>query len=234
MNIKNHLRAIVFDVDGTLFDTLPSLTGAANQVLLARGLQPVATAQLKSSLNEGLLSMFSAALGLNVAQPSADEVQVFQQECMRVYCDEWLTSATLFAGAADCLERLREQGLILAICTNRDKASTQMLLKTASLEQLVGVVVGMGDTPRPKPAPDPLITILDRLSIAPQQALFVGDSYMDAACAQSAGVHFAAHLRGYAVEPSDLLPQVTRFSDFTAFTQWVTESIQANVEVPNA
>jgi phosphoglycolate phosphatase len=234
MNKNNHFRAIVFDVDGTLFDTLPSLTGAATQVLQARGLQPVAPAQLKGSLNEGLLSMFSAALGLNVAQSRAEEVQVFQQECMRVYCDEWLARATLFAGAADCLGQGREEGLILAICTNRDKASTQMLLKMASLEQLIGVVVGMGDALRPKPAPDPLITVLDQLSIAPEQALFVGDSSMDAACAQSAGVRFAAHLRGYAVEPSDLLPQATRFADFTAFAQWVIESIQVSQEVPNA
>ena len=73
-------------------------------------------------------------------------------------------------------------------------------------------IVGLGDTEHPKPDAAPLHLALTQLGGTPRTALFVGDSGIDAACAQAAGVRLAAHLGGYAAAPDDLRPCTVAFS----------------------
>ncbi|MDD2545904.1 MAG: HAD-IA family hydrolase [Burkholderiaceae bacterium] len=237
MNINEHFQAIVFDFDGTLIDTLPSLAAAANAVLEQHGLAPVQASQLRPALNEGLRPLFRKALALQaLAAPGtpAPDADRFEAACMAHYTDAWMVSAPLFDGAADCLQALRSRGLQLAICTNRDPASTAVLLNATGIAGHFDVVVGLGDAPRPKPAPDPLLQAMERLGTAPAHTLLVGDSAMDARCAASAQVRFAAHLGGYAHHPDDLLPRVFHFSAYRECTPWLLHAAPLRSEVTHA
>jgi phosphoglycolate phosphatase len=93
------------------------------------------------------------------------------------------------------------------------------LLAQSCVADYFEVIVGMGDVPHPKPAPDPILTALDRLGVSAREALFVGDSGVDALCAQQAQVGFSAHLAGYCEQASDLLPNVFSFSNYAEFTR---------------
>ncbi|HCY15183.1 MAG: hypothetical protein A2Z93_07975 [Curvibacter sp. GWA2_64_110] len=234
MNKSDHIQAVVFDADGTLFDTLPSLAAAANDVLIQAGLCEVPMALLRSALSEGLRPMFRQALALQATAPHENLAAQLEEDYLAHYMQRWLATAPLFARAAETLATLKSQGLKLGICTNRDRRSTDALLASAALAGSFDAIVGLGDAPAPKPAADPLLQVLQQLALSPSQVLFVGDSAMDARCAQAAQVRFAAHLAGYAGQPADLLPQVMGFEGYDQLTQWVLERLPAHKEACHA
>jgi len=221
MNISAHFKAVIFDVDGTLFDTLPSLSVAANDVLAKAGMREVSMSLLRSALNEGLRPMFRQAIALQSAPVDVVVASQLETEYMAHYGRRWLSTASLFAGVTDTLAALKSQGLKLGVCTNRDRASTDVLLASASIADFFDGIVSLGDTPLPKPAADPLLLLMERLQVLPEETLFVGDSGMDACCAQRSTVRFAAHLGGYARHPVDLLPHVLSFGSYEQLTSWV-------------
>jgi phosphoglycolate phosphatase len=221
MNTNAQFRAVIFDVDGTMFDTLPSLAAAANDVLVKAGMREVSMSLLRSALNEGLRPMFRQAVALQSAPVDAVAASQLEIEYMAHYGRRWLSTAPLFAGVADALAALKSQGLKLGVCTNRDRASTDFLLASASIADSFDAIVSLGDAPLPKPAADPLLLLMERLEVQPAEALFVGDSGMDACCAQLSKVRFAAHLGGYAGQPGDLRPNVLSFDGYDQLTNWV-------------
>lgn len=234
MNINDHFGAMVFDVDGTLFDTLPSLAAAANEVLEGAGLNAIPLPMLRPALSEGLVPMFRQALALQAEAVSDETAARLEREYLALYMQHGLASARPFAGAAATLEAFAAQGLRLAICTNRDRASTDALLAAAAFPVDFEVIVGIGDAPQPKPAADPLLKVLQVMGLSPSQALFIGDSSIDARCAQAAQVRFAAHLGGYASHPDDLLPQVVGFDGYDQLTQWVLKRLPTDKEACHA
>ena len=227
MNTNDHIRAVAFDLDGTLFDTLPSLTAAANEVLRHAGLRAVPQESLRAALSEGLRALFDTALALQPEQPSADDALALERQFLRCYEDRWLDQAVLYAGVSAMVGTLRERCLPLAICTNRDRESTAVLLAAAGLATSFDVVVGLGDAARPKPAPEPMLRVLDRFALPPAQLLFVGDSRLDARCAELSRVRFAAHLGGYSSRPDDLQPCEMPFTDYAALHDWVLQRLPA-------
>lgn len=234
MNKYNQIRSVVFDADGTLFDTLPSLAAAANEVLLEAGLQAVATVLMRPALNAGLRSMFRQAVALQPDKIQLDVAHQLEENFLSRYIEHWLPQATLFPGVAEVVTEFHALELKMAICTNRDRASTDQLLAAAGISGYIDVIVGIGDAPHPKPAPDPLLVTMERLRTHPEEALFIGDSNLDAWCAVRANVRFAAHLNGYASQPSDLFPRVFAFGDYSHLARWVLEPLHSNNETYHA
>lgn|ERR1035437_295037 len=229
MNTYDHIRSVIFDVDGTLFDTLPSLCVAANEVLVQAGREAVPMSQLQSALNEGLRPLFHKAMALQPAAVDARTATRLENEYMARYLRHGLATAPLFAGVADALMAFKARGLKLGVCTNRDRASTQALLASAAIADSFDAIVGLGEAPLPKPAADPLLLLLERLRASPEETLFVGDSAMDARCAQLSKVRFAAHLGGYAVQAGDLLPHVLSFGRYEQLTIWLLDHCPVSI-----
>lgn len=221
MNRNDHIRAIVFDVDGTLLDTLPSLAAAANAVLAEAGLHTVPVDRLRSALSEGLGPMFQHALALQTEPSAAEQAKALEASYFTRYAQHWLAQAVPYPGVRALLSELKSQGLLLGLCSNREQSSIKALLSCTGLDIGFDAVIGLGDAARPKPAADPLLCVLQKLEVPASQVLFVGDSAMDARCAEAAGVRFAAHRAGYAGQPSDLLPQVMGFDHYDAFAPWL-------------
>ena len=234
MNIKEQIRAVIFDVDGTLFDTLPSLSAAANSALVQAGLSAVEAAHMRIALNEGLKPMFRKSIALQTAAVDPAMATELENEFLNTYMRQWLPKAPLYAQVKEALMALKSQGIKLGICTNRDRASTEVLLTQAGITGMFDTIVGMGDAARPKPAADPLQMVLERMEISAEKALYVGDSNLDAICAELSQVRFAAHLGGYAEQPGDLLPNVLSFSTYDQFTDWVLGQLSITKEACNA
>jgi phosphoglycolate phosphatase len=234
MNIKVQIRAVIFDVDGTLFDTLPSLSAAANSALVQAGLSVVEAAHMRIALNEGLKPMFRKSIAMQTAPVDPAMAIELENEFLNTYTSQWLPKAPLYAGVQEALMALKSQGLKLGICTNRDRASTGVLLAQAGISGMFDTIVGMGDGARPKPAADPLQMILERMEIPAAEALFVGDSGLDATCAELSQVRFAAHLGGYAEHPGDLLPNALSFSTYDQLRDWVLSHLNITKEACNA
>ena len=228
VNKNDQIKALVFDLDGTLFDTLPSLAGAANAVLRHAGLQEVPAHMLRIPLSQGLGPMFSYALALQPKELDLAASQALAEQFLSVYAHQFFPQARLYEGVLELMEHLRSDGLNLAICTNRDRVSAQALLAASPLAGYFATVVGRGDAPQPKPAPDLLLHTLHRLAVSPSQVLFVGDSLLDARCAEQSQVRFAAYLGGYAAQAEDLQPYVLRFEHHAQLADWVRAEAEAN------
>ena len=221
MLINEQFKTVLFDVDGTLFDTLPSLSAANNLVLKQAGLLEVATPLLRPALNEGLRAMFRKSIDLQMVPVDDELVMVLEKEFLQQYMQDWLAAATVYPHLHEALAALKQLGLKLGICTNRDRASTEYLLAQSRIAEFFELIVGLGDAPHPKPAADPLLLALERMGGMAADALFVGDSSIDATCARLAHVRFAGHLGGYAVQSADLEPNVFVFSDYGTLANWI-------------
>ena len=221
MFINDQFKTVLFDVDGTLFDTLPSLAAANNLVLKQAGLREVSTPLLRAALNEGLRAMFRKSIALQMVPVDTELATALENEFLQQYMQDWLAAATLYPHLHEALAALKKLGLKLGICTNRDRASTEYLLAQSRVAEFFELIVGLGDAPHPKPAADPLLLALQRMGGTTADALFVGDSSIDATCARSAHVRFAGHLGGYAVKPEDLEPNVFVFSDYGTLANWI-------------
>lgn len=221
MLINEQFKTVLFDVDGTLFDTLPSLSAANNLVLKQAGLLEVATPLLRPALNEGLRAMFRKSIDLQMVPVDDELVMVLEKEFLQQYMQDWLAAATVYPHLHEALAALKKLGLKLGICTNRDRASTKYLLAQSRVAEFFELIVGLGDAPHPKPAADPLLLALERMGGMAADALFVGDSSIDATCARLAHVRFAGHLGGYAVQSADLEPNVFVFSDYGTLANWI-------------
>jgi phosphoglycolate phosphatase len=221
MNTNDQIRTVVFDVDGTLFDTLPSLAAAANEVLVLAGFQAVEPQHLRPALSQGITALFQSAIRRQAASVPLALASRLEDAFAHRYASHWLHQAVMYDGALDLLAMLRAQRIAMGICTNRDQDSTRTLLDKAALTGFFDAIVGLGDTEHPKPDAAPLHLALTQLGATPQTALFVGDSGVDAACAQAAGIRLAAHLGGYAAGPDDLRPCTVAFSGYAEFHRWM-------------
>jgi phosphoglycolate phosphatase len=185
---------VIFDLDGTLIDSAPDLQLAVNRMLAGFGRGPLALAQVRGMVGDGagaLIERVLAAAGL----PGT-----LQQEAVRIFLDFYaqdpVTHTQLYPGVIETLEQLREQGLTLALCTNKPEAPAREVLARLQLVQYFPQVAG-GDTfPFRKPDPRMLLKLLPA-GTPPQRAVLVGDSEVDAATAQAAGVPFVLMSYGY-------------------------------------
>jgi phosphoglycolate phosphatase len=189
--------ALVFDLDGTLADTVEDLSAALAQALRACGLDPVPAALVRDTLHGGLSATAAAALDELDAPPERLPQLLAAYE--QAYRERAHRASTAYAGVGPLLDDLARRGARMAICTNKDRAEARQLLLRLGLAHRFEVVVGGDTTGRRKPDPLPLLHALDLLDAEPPQALFFGDSEVDAACARAAGVRFVLHAAGYGV-----------------------------------
>lgn len=225
MNRIYRFKSIVFDLDGTLLDTLPALVNTANAVLEQAGAHAVSQEALRPALSQGLRAFFAQALALqtpsdNTAWPAAQLEAEFMQRCGI----DALAGSPPYDGVVQMLNALRAQGFSLGVCTNRDPQSARDLLMHAEIFCQFDTLVGIGDASEAKPAAAPLLLALEKLQCSPSEALMVGDSSADAQCAQAAGVAFAAHTQGYASRMEELLPCLWAFSSFHELAQHLKKS----------
>jgi phosphoglycolate phosphatase len=174
-------KAVVFDCDGTLVDSYPAITASVNHVRAIHGLPPLAESEVRRHIGRG------PAYLLERTVPGADlakDLAAYKQHHPSV-----LRSGTrALPGVPETLRALAQVGLRLAVCSNKLRPFTIELLDYLHLKDLIEVVIGPEDAPRPKPAPDMLLAALRRLAITPAEVLYVGDMTVDIDTARGAGV----------------------------------------------
>lgn len=206
LNLKDHIlnkspiKVVVFDLDGTLVDTLPDMLHALNGALAQLGFPPVAAGDMRAATNEGLAGMARQALRLHGA-PSRyrrDLLDRFQQ----CYAHRLCADSRAFQGARALLQALTARGVTCALCTNKPEALAVGLVQSLGLRPYLPVVVGGDTTEAAKPDPLPLRHALHALGVEARNAVLVGDSEVDAACGANAGVPVWLMSHGYAADPA--------------------------------
>ncbi len=199
--------ALLFDLDGTLVDSLPDLVASVNETRAEFGEDPLPEDTVRRFVGDGMLKLVQRSL------PEHDGQKILGN--FRRYYDANLLKRTLpYDGVKDVLETLREDGYKMAVVTNKMYEPAVRLLKALELDAFFDVVIG-GDGPAgAKPLPGPFTAALDELGCEVENALMVGDGKPDilgarglnlAVCGALYGIGFPEEIR--ALKPNFLIDE---------------------------
>lgn len=191
---RARIRAVVFDLDGTLLDTMPDLAAAANEALRCMGFRERTYGEMLSFMGRG-----GAWLIDHLVAPDATAEQRAQMfELWRdLYIGSEYALTAPFDGAVSAVRTLRERGVKTAVLSNKFDVG----VRTLTARHFPGLFdIVQGDAPPLPRKPDPrsLLNVLDELGVAAQDAVYVGDTRVDAETAQNAGVRAVGVSWGYA------------------------------------
>ena len=186
-------KAIVFDLDGTLLDTLTDLAASTNYALRSCGMPEHSIDDVRRFVGNGVRMLMTRAVPDGESNPRFDEAfSVFRQHYMQ-HC---LDTTCPYPGIMDALAKLKEKGMMLAIVSNKMQAATEEL-RLHFFSQYIDVAIGESAAIRKKPAPDTVNEALRQLGISHEEAIYVGDSDVDIDTARAAMMPCASVLWGF-------------------------------------
>ncbi len=200
---------VVFDLDGTLIDSLPDVTNAVNLLLDEEGHPPLSTDIVRTFVGSGEQVLMHRLIAATDVDPADFD------RLMPRFIAHYQTAAQntrLFPGALDALHRLNAKGVPIGLCTNKPRAALEPTLAAAGLGDVFGVVVAGDDLALRKPEPAPLFHSFQMLGA--ETGIYVGDSEIDAEAAQRAGVPFVIYEHGIRVSAISDIPHDVMFSNF--------------------
>ena len=216
---------ILFDLDGTLLDTIPDLASSANAMRQDMDLPPISQDILATYVGQGVEQLVMRALGHGGTPASVEAVMRGLSRYRDHYRKRNGDQSAPYPGVHAGLQAFRATGAKLAIVTNKDTEFTEPLLRRCGLFDYFDVIV-CGDTcEHKKPNPMQLFYACEQLGIRPAQALFIGDSINDALAANAAGIPVLAVPYGYN-EGRDVqtLPVNAIVSSIIEAAQWAANS----------
>jgi phosphoglycolate phosphatase len=192
------MRAVLFDLDGTLADTGADLAAAVNRQRAERGLATLPVAGLSRLASSGARGLLKAGFGM---LPEHPDYEAYRVEFLNYYAAALCVHTTLFPGIETLLKTLAQQGVPWGIVTNKAVRFTAPLVDLLAARYPVfgsAACVVSGDTAaRAKPFPDPLLHALQALDRAPHDCIYVGDDLRDIQAAHAAGMPAIAVRWGY-------------------------------------
>ena len=196
---------LLFDLDGTLVDSVPDLTNALNEILRKRGYAPLAPEEVKPMVGDGVPVLIGRAFA---ARGGSTEEAV---ELLPRYIAFYEANATRltrpYPGVRDTLLELRRRGYRTAICTNKLQRATVRVLRGLELDDLFDGVAGGDRYAVRKPDPGHLLELIREVGGESDRAAMIGDSENDAAAGHAASLPVLLMRYGYArVEPESLAP----------------------------
>ena len=187
----------MFDLDGTLADTLGDIMAAANHAFTQMG-QPAQTYErFRYLAGQGLSRLFTDALPPDECQ----HVEVYMQFFRDFYAQHNMDTTCLYPGIADLLDAISAKGLKQAILTNKPDTAAHELTAKLMSQWNWDVVLGHRQPYPVKPDPTSALAICDQLGIAPEHWLYVGDTRVDMETAKNAGMFAIGVLWGFRDEP---------------------------------
>jgi 2-phosphoglycolate phosphatase len=192
--LREGIRAVLFDLDGTLIDSAPDLAGAANEMLAARGLPGLPFETLRPMAGSGARGMLGTALQV---LPGHADYEALKIEFLDRYEARMLRETSVFPAVPPLLAALSRAGLAWGIVTNKAERFALPLSRALGLAAEAAVIVGGDSTPHTKPHPAPLLEAARRAGVAPAHCIYVGDDERDVIAGQAAGMQTAAVAWGY-------------------------------------
>ena len=181
-------KAIIFDLDGTLIDSAPTIADAFNKIWVNMGHEPLSVAYV-----EGFIGTSSPFLFRNIFKDQGipyDDALIDAKlaDYMVHYRANSQQKSDFFPHVAEDLKTLRGMGYRLGICTNKFHDLTELVIRKQGLSDLIEVFLGCDAVPNRKPHADHLNAVMDAMGVTAGETFYVGDTDVDRKCAKDAGV----------------------------------------------
>ncbi len=186
-------KAVVFDLDGTLLDTLEDLTDSVNKALKDYGCPQKTIGQIRTYVGNGIRNLMIRSVEGGEAHPEFEKIFLAFQEHYKANCQN---KTKPYDGIIELLRTLREAGIKMAIVSNKADFAVKEL-NESYFKEFGMVAIGEREGVARKPAPDTVFEALSALHVSVSQAVYVGDSEVDVQTARAAGVPCISVLWGF-------------------------------------
>lgn len=191
-------RLALFDLDGTLVDSVPDIAVALNRSLVELGRPEAGLDEVRAWVGTGARDLAARAISRDMRGSDDDAaVETLYSRYLAHYARRVCVETTIYPGVQECLEFLRTRGVTLAVVTNKPEGIATELLATLGLASAFAMVLGGDTLPWKKPDPRPLLHAMEQFDMAAAQTLMIGDSATDIYAARRAGIDCACVTYGY-------------------------------------
>lgn len=180
--VNDGLGAVLFDLDGTLVDSLPTIARAMAAACQLHGYDIDTDAVIP------IIGAPMAELAERVTGAPRVVAEAIDQDYRRIYLGEHIAHTPQHAGADGLLRALHATGVPLAVVTNKNELGGRRMVEVQAWQRYFGSIIGRDTAAAPKPAPDPALAALAELGVEPSAAALVGDTEYDMACGHAAGL----------------------------------------------
>jgi phosphoglycolate phosphatase len=191
---RPRVRAVLFDLDGTLADTAADLSRALNTLRRERGLDALPLEKLRPFASSGARGLLGAGMGV---LPEHEEFKALREAFLRHYAGKICVDTRLFAGMEALLAGIEARGLRWGVVTNKSTNLTRTLLGELGLASRAACIVCGDTTPHLKPHPASLLRAALELALPPADCVYVGDDLRDVQAARAAGMRAVVVEWGY-------------------------------------
>ena len=189
-------KICIFDLDGTLINTLANIGGNMNQALGDFGIEPFPLEDYRYFVGNGSRNLTEKALAAR-GRMTPEFFDEFYPHFFHIYETYPDARVTVYDGIPELLAALKARGIRVAVCTNKPNGAAQTSVAAFFSEGTFDEVLGAVDGRALKPAPDGVFSILEKYGISPEEAAFIGDSDVDMLTAKAAGVRGFGALWGF-------------------------------------
>ena len=193
------LRAVLFDMDGTLLDTAPDFIAVCQAMRLERGLPALHDKLIRDQISGGARAMVAATFAM---QPGSDGFEALREEFLERYQLHCAVASHLFDGMSQLLTDIEHARLLWGVATNKPARFAEPIMQQLGLAQRSAVLVCPDHVSRSKPDPEMLLLACEKIGVQPGEVLFVGDDERDIEAGRAAGCKTAAVTYGY-IHPDD-------------------------------
>jgi phosphoglycolate phosphatase len=195
------IKAILFDLDGTLIDSAPDLGAAADRLRTDQGLEPLGLPLYRPHTGTGARGMLKIAFEM---EPDHPDFEQLKEAFFRQYEQNLVVHTAPFEGVNELIEGLVSRDLGWGIVTNKSERFTLPLVKQIPLLTQAQIVICGDTTPHAKPHPAPILEAIKRMGLRPAECVYVGDDERDIVAGKAAGVKTVAAGYGYLGHAGDI------------------------------
>jgi 2-phosphoglycolate phosphatase len=193
------LRAVLFDMDGTLLDSAPDFIAISQAMRTERGLPLIAEKLIRDQISGGARAMVAANFAIS---EDSDGFEALRQEFLERYQQHCAVLTRPFAGIEQLLNEIEQAKLLWGVATNKPVRYAEPIMQQLGLAQRSSVLVCPDHVSRSKPDPEMILLACEKIGVAPGATLFVGDDERDIEAGRAAGCKTAAVSYGY-IHPQD-------------------------------
>ncbi len=188
------LKAVFFDLDGTLLDTAPDLAKALNRLLIEENLSPLPEPRIRQVVSDGAYALLK--LGFNVDRDH-EHTPALRARLLDFYLEDIASGTTAFSGIEGLIETLASNDITWGIVTNKPEAYATPLMKEFNFASEPACLICPDHVEKRKPHEEPLLLACEYAKCKPQEAIYIGDHLRDIECGKNAKMPTIAANYGY-------------------------------------